>query len=655
MSASRASDRGSTGPAGSAGQSGGAFGSDAESYRLLIDTLPAFIWTSRPDGGIEFCNRRLLEYAGRSLEEVAGESWRDLVHPDDLQHVVEARARILRTGESSEVECRLRRGSDGSYLWFLVRGEPMRNAAGEITRWCGTATNIEGRKCNERALESLAALLRHSQRSAHVGSYLVEWADASDRDSYRVQWSDELFRIFGYDPGVIEPSLEAWTRRLHPDERHRVVAALEEALQHRRGLELEYHIVRDDGVHTLYTWAEFDAGPPPRFWGTCQDVTEQRHAATELREADRRKNEFLATLAHELRNPLAPIRQSVVVAQSPRASEAQRQRSFEIIERQVAHMARLIEDLVEASRISRGRLELRLQPTTLGAVLLAAVETARPMMEARNQTLCVDVPEEPIELNGDPVRLAQVFINLLTNAAKYTDPHGRIDLRVGVEEGQAVVSVRDNGIGISPVMLPRVFDLFSQANTALERTEGGLGIGLALARGIVALHGGRIEAHSAGLGRGSEFIVILPTQPSSAPPLPTSVASAEKAQLVYRILVADDNADAAESLAMTLKLRGHEVEIAHDGRRALEIAALIHPQIALLDIGMPELNGYELARQIRSHAWGQHMKLVAVTGWGQDEDRRQALAAGFDEHLTKPIDPRRLMSVIEAATLLPAV
>jgi signal transduction histidine kinase len=573
--------------------------------------------------------------------------WQELVHPDDLQRVLEARAHLLRTGESSEAEWRLRRGSDGSYLWFLVRSEPMRDAAGGIIRWCGTATNIERRKCNERALESLTALLRHSQRSARVGSYLVEWPDAADRSTYRLQWSEELYRIFGYDAGAVEPSLQAWVQRIHPDERQLVVSAFEDAVQHRRGLELEYHIVRDDGVRTLYSWAEFDAGESPRFWGTCQDVTEQRHAATELREADRRKNEFLATLAHELRNPLAPIRQSVVVAQSPRASPAQRQRSFEIIERQVAHMARLIEDLVEASRISRGRLELRLQATTLGAALLAAVETARPMIEARSQTLTVQVPEEPIQLNADPVRLAQVFINLLANAAKYTNPHGHIELRAAAQDGQAAVSVRDDGIGISPEMLPRVFDLFSQANTALERTEGGLGIGLALARGIVVLHGGRIEARSAGAGRGSEFIVTLPMRTSSAAHPAAPAAAEAEAHCVRRILVADDNIDAADSLAMSLKLRGHEVEIAHDGRRALEIAAILHPQIALLDVGMPELNGYDLARRIRAHSWGRHMKLVAVTGWGQDEDRRQALAAGFDEHLTKPIDPQRLIGMIE--------
>ncbi|HJS90298.1 MAG TPA: PAS domain-containing protein [Steroidobacteraceae bacterium] len=625
------------------------FASDTDHYRQLLDTLPAFIWTSRPDGSLEYCNSRLLEYGQLSLDEVAGDSWQELVHPDDLERVLSAWRHSLESGESYEVEYRLRRGTDGSYRWFLVRGEPMRNAAGAIVRWCGTAADVERQKGTESALESLTALLRHSQRSARVGSYLVRFADSADRSTYRLQWSDELYRIFGYEPGTIELSLAALVYRIHPDEQQRVVRAVEEAIQQQRGLELEFHIIRDDGVRTLYSWGEFDAGDPLRFWGTCQDVTEQRHAATELREADRRKNEFLATLAHELRNPLAPIRQSVVIAQTPLASDAQRQQALQIIERQVAHMARLIEDLLEAARISRGRLELRLQSMTLGAALLAAVETARPAIESRSHTLTFEVPEEPIWLNGDPVRLAQVFINLLTNAAKFTETQGRINLRVTVEGQHAIVSVRDNGIGISPEQLPRVFDLFSQASTALERTQSGLGIGLALARGIVTLHGGGIEARSAGPGRGSEFIVRLPTQAASGAGPKPPAAPTPAARRVRRVLVADDNADAADSLALALKLRGHEVDTAHDGRQALEIAAILHPQVALLDIGMPELNGYELARQIRSEPWGQHMMLVAVTGWGQDEDRRRALEAGFDEHLTKPIDPGRLLSLIEAS------
>lgn len=627
----------------------GAFGSDPRDYRQLLDVLPAFVWTSHPDGRLEYCNNRLLAQGQRSLQEVQGDHWQELVHPEDLEHTLGAWARSLRTGASYEVEYRLRCGADGGYRWFLVRGEPMRDAAGNILRWCGSAADIERRKCAEKALESLAALLRHSQRSAHVGSYLVRFVDAADRGSYRLQWSEELYRIFGYEPDAVEPTLAALAARIHPDEQQRVLTAVEEAIRAHRDLELEFHILRGDGLRTLCGWGQFDPDDPLRFWGTCQDVTEQRHAATELREADRRKNEFLATLAHELRNPLAPIRQSVVIAESPLATDGQRQRALQVIERQTAHMARLIEDLLEASRISRGQMALRMQATTLRAALLAAVETVRPALESRNHTLLREVPEEPIWLDGDPVRLAQVFINLLNNSAKFTPPNGHIELRVVIEGRQAVISVRDDGIGISPQMLPRVFDLFSQAHMPDDHTRDGLGIGLALARGIVALHGGSIEGRSAGLGRGSEFVVRLPIRPAgpqeTAPPVTSPVASRRS----RRILVADDNVDAAETLAVTLRLCGHEVEVSHDGRHALEVAALAHPQIALLDIGMPELSGYELARQIRSQSWGRRMMLVAVTGWGQEEDRRRALAAGFDAHFTKPIDPERLIGLIEAA------
>ncbi len=628
------------------------FGSDIEHHRALVETLPALIWTSRPDGSVEYCNRRLLEYAQRTFEQVAGHAWLDLVAPEDLERTRAAWTQAFRTGERFELECRMCCAWDGTYHTFLVRGEPMRDAQGAVTRWCGTATDIERRKRMEQALEQTDALLQHSQRAAHVGSFMAEYPDPDHGREGMAQWSDEFYRILGYEPGKVRPSRAALVARIHPDDRERVTTAIDEARRDHRAFEVEHRIIVDDEVRTLHGWADFDAGPPERIWGTCQDVTEQRHATTELREADRRKNEFLAILAHELRNPLAPIRQSVVVAKSARASQAQRLRALEIIERQVQQMAHLLDDLLEASRISHGRLELRRQPTTLAPALLAAVETARPLIESRSHTLTVDVPQEPIWLDADPVRLGQIFTNLLTNAAKYTEPQGRISLRVGSDEQQAIVSVRDNGIGISPEMLPRVFDMFSQAHSALERTQGGLGIGLALARGLVTMHGGSIEARSAGLGHGSEFTVRLPTlPPSSLPAKPIGVPTA-KAPRALRILVADDNSDAADSLAMTLKLLGHELEIAHDGRQALAIAAIIHPDVGLLDIGMPEFNGYELARQIRSEPWGKHMRLIAVTGWGQEEDKRLALEAGFDEHLTKPVDPERLISLIEAQSPL---
>lgn len=630
------------------GASEAPFTSDIEHYRVLIETLPAFIWTSRADGSLEYCNRRLLEYAQRALKDIAGHAWLDLVAPEDLERTRAAWAHALRTGEPLEIEYRMCCAADGSYRWFLVRGEPMRDAQGAIVRWFGTATDIERQKLIEQALARTDALLQHSQRAARVGSFMAEYPDPTRGAEGNVEWSDELYRIFGYEPGEVPKLRASLLPRIHPDDRQRVSGAIDEAIREQRALEIEYRIVRDDGVRTVYSWAEFDPGPPRRIWGTCQDVTEQRHATTELREADRRKNEFLAILAHELRNPLAPIRQSVVVARSARASDAQRQRAFEIIERQVEHMARLLEDLLEASRISHGRLELRREPTTLGAALLSAVETARPLIQARSHNLTVDVPDESIWLDADPVRLAQIFTNLLTNAAKYTDPYGRIALRVRVEGATASVSLSDNGIGISPEQLPRVFDMFAQAHPILERTQGGLGIGLALVRGLVALHGGTIEARSAGLGHGSEFIVTFPILAAGAPTARNGKSPTATERIVRRLLVADDNPDAADSLAMTLRLLGHEVEVAHDGRQALAIASILHPDVALLDIGMPEINGYELARQIRSEPWGRDMKLIAVTGWGQEEDRRLALEAGFDEHLTKPIDPKRLVGLVEA-------
>jgi PAS domain S-box-containing protein len=637
------------------GARGGEAGTDGEPPRLadqdcrqLLETLPAFIWICRPDGALEYCNGRLLDFAKATLPQITGDRWLDFLHPDDVERTRIAWGRSVATGERHEVEYRLR-AADGRYYWFLVRGEPVRDVMGSVIRWCGTAMEIEKRKRIEEALARSEALLRQSERIAHVGSFYAELADPERHTYGIVEWSDELYYIFGYEPGQLDPSEANVLARIHPDDRERFSAAVSQAFRDQRPYELEYRIVRDDGVRTLHAWCEFESGNPVRVRGTCQDVTEQRHATTELREADRRKNEFLAILAHELRNPLAPIRQSVVVARSHQASDTQRQRAFEIIERQVAHMARLLEDLLEASRISHGRLELRRQPTLLGNALLTAVETARPLIEARSHTLVLDVPQDSIWLDADAVRLAQIFTNLLTNAAKYTDSHGRIALRVMPAQGWVVVSIRDNGIGISAEQLPRVFDMFAQAHPILERTQGGLGIGLALVRGLVALHGGSIEARSEGLGRGSEFIVTLPTLEcgpgtDAAPSAPESSSRA-----VRRILVADDNPDAADSLAMTLRLLGHEVEVAHDGRQALAIAAIVHPDVALLDIGMPEFNGYDLARQIRAEPWGRHMVLVAVTGWGQEEDRRRAVEAGFDEHLTKPVNPARLVSLIESA------
>ncbi len=376
------------------------------------------------------------------------------------------------------------------------------------------------------------------------------------------------------------------------------------------------------------------------------DITQRKRYERELLEADRRKDEFLATLAHELRNPLAPIRQAAAIARSPNASESQRRWSNTVIERQVQHMSLLLDDLLDVSRITHGTLQLRKQHTDLQSIIDAAVETARPVIDERHHTLTLDVPEG-MRINADPLRLAQVLSNLLTNAAKYTNPRGRIRVRAERADGDVVLSVADTGIGIAAEDLPRVFGMFAQLRSAQEHAGGGLGIGLALAKGIVELHGGRIEVASGGIGKGATFTVRLPNAHAAAveAAAPRALGNGRVA-ISKRILLADDNRDAAESLAIILRLEGHEVELAHDGNAALRSFAERRPDVALLDIGMPKVDGYEVARQMRAAPAGEDVVLIAITGWAQDSDKARSRAAGFDHHLTKPVEPETLIELL---------
>jgi PAS domain S-box-containing protein len=384
-----------------------------------------------------------------------------------------------------------------------------------------------------------------------------------------------------------------------------------------------------------------------------EDITERRQRQQQLeqteqalREADRRKDEFLAVLAHELRNPLAPIRQAAKILRNENVTDAQRRWSNNVIERQVQHMSLLLDDLLEVSRITHGTLQLRKQQTDLHSIVSAAVETARPLIDERRHQFTIDVPAQ-LEVNADPLRLAQVLSNLLTNAAKYTDPHGRIRVGAAQSGDELVISVEDNGIGIAAEDLAKVFGMFAQLRGAQEHASGGLGIGLALAKGIVDLHGGRIEVASGGAGKGSRFTVRLPNLVTAMENKAVArVATSGHAAVSRRILLADDNRDAAESLAIILRLEGHEVELAHDGVAALRSFAEHKPDVALLDIGMPKANGLDVARQIRATPDGKGVLLIAITGWAQDSDKEQSRAAGFDHHLTKPIEPDTLIGLL---------
>jgi len=449
--------------------------------------------------------------------------------------------------------------------------------------------------------------------------------------------------------------------------------------------------------HTIETWWEGEAFPLSNEAGQVDsaliltwDITDRKRTEEVLKESDRRKNEFMAMLAHELRDPLAPLRNALEILRLAEGNSEAVQSASAMMDRQIVQMVRLVDDLLDVSRISRGKIELRKGFIDLASSLNQAAEAARPLCESKGLTLTVTLPQPPLFLNADPIRLAQVVGNLLSNACKFTDKGGRIWLTAEVvadgegpmptytKEGHgeggtpfvgtqasdaelqalklatshAVIRVRDSGIGLAADQLPRIFEMFMQVDTSLERTRNGLGIGLTLAKNIVELHGGTIQVHSAGEGQGSEFVVRLPIMveaPQSLPPEPT--ISEPKNTPSRRILVVDDNKDSAESLTILLSLVGNETQTAFDGLEAMESAATFKPELILLDIGLPKLNGYEVARKIREQPWGKKMVLVALTGWGQEEDRCRSRKAGFDHHLTKPIDLGSLKKLLTSLSM----
>jgi CheY-like chemotaxis protein len=398
-----------------------------------------------------------------------------------------------------------------------------------------------------------------------------------------------------------------------------------------------------DGRDLDTSWANVRLTDGTRV-GIGLDISNRKLAEDALRQADRRKDEFLATLAHELRNPLAPIRNGLHILRLVGGGGDAAERARTMMERQLDQMVHLVDDLLDLSRISRGKIALRMERVELAKVVQQAVETSRPAFEQAGHDLAITMPPGPVFVDADPTRLAQVVSNLLTNAAKYTESGGTIRLTVGRRGHEAVISVRDSGVGIAPDMLPKVFDMFTQVGRTLERSQGGLGIGLSIVKRLVEMHGGTVEARSDGPGTGSEFIVRL-----AAASAPDTVSGAEGAVPLIqgrRILVVDDNKDAATSLALMFDLMGNETQTAHDGLEALAAGATFRPDVILLDIGMPRLDGYATARRVRGEPWGRDVVLVALTGWGQPEDRRRSDEAGFDHHVVKPVEAAALARLL---------
>jgi len=513
--------------------------------------------------------------------------------------------------------------------------------------------NAELERERDRLRESRDALAL-AMRGGRMGAW------SRDLETNRLWWSRELEEIFGLAPGTFEGSEDGFFAYVHEDDHALLKTAVEEALRDRTDYTVEFRFRHSSGE---WRWMEargravYGAGGEPlTLYGIGIDTTTRRRSEDELRrenaeltEADRRKDEFLAVLAHELRNPLAPIKNSVTMLKARPMPDEQTAWARDAVERQVDLMARLLDDLLDVSSMAREKLELRKERVELAHVVDTAVGRSRPLIDAAGHELTISVPSEPVYVDADPVRLAQVLANLLDNAAKYTERGGHIRLSANVEGRELVISVKDDGIGIAEEHLPRLFDMFAQTTSALRRAQGGLGIGLSLARALVELHGGSVMAYSEGPGRGSEFMVRLPLartrmleRDAHAPEEPAAPAG-------RRILVADDNHDAAESLAMMLRMGGNDVRTGRDGVEAVTIAQSYHPQVVLLDIGMPRMNGYDAARRIRSEPWGREMMLIALTGWGQDEDKRRAREAGFDHHLTKPVDADELEKLVASA------
>jgi PAS domain S-box-containing protein len=611
------------------------------------------------------------------------EAFERLIFPDDRPLVREAVARALEGRSSYDIEFR-NVWPDGSVHWVAGKGRVF-TRDGRPARLIGVDMDVTARKRAEQdasfladASAALAGLVDYESTLQKVARLAVptfaDWCavdmldegDALRRlavahvDPSKVELAHDLHRRYPPDPaaaqgvwnivrtgrseGVPEITDELLAATTADAELLRILRAL--GLRSYMGVPLTAR-GRVLGVITFIA-AESGRRYDPADLTVAEDLAHRAAVAIEnarlyqaVRQADRRKDEFLALLGHELRNPLAPIQNALQVLKLPGADAAITRRAREMMERQVEHLVRLVDDLLDVSRIIRGKVELRPEPVEIATVVARAVETSQPVIAAEAHRLEVDVRPEPLWVNGDLVRLAQVVSNLLNNAAKYTDRGGRIRLSAGREGGEAVLRVRDTGIGIAPEWLPRLFDMFFQAERRTKESQGGLGIGLSLVRGLVELHGGTVSADSAGPGRGSEFVVRLPLLVNEGaarlPHRPASPGPVAKLA-ARRVLVVDDNVDAADSLAMLLRLQGHAVEVAYDGPSALEKAQARPPAVAFLDLGMPKVDGYELARAFRAIPALRDVMLVALTGWGQPEDRQRTREAGFDYHLVKPVD-----------------
>jgi PAS domain S-box-containing protein len=611
---------------------------------LSIDTVGVLFFTL--DGRITDANPAFERMSGYTCSELRTiDHWHRLTAAEFQEATARAAAEVAERGETAPYEKQMIR-KNGSRWWGLFA--PKRIAgAGADAECVEFILDITHAKQGEAILQELEERRRMALDAAELGTWKHDLATG------RVELDERARAHYGIDSAVVP--IEQVARRIHPEDAARLQQAIAQAVDpaSKRPVAAEYRVLDADGSIrwlSVNGRVRFDtAAGSERATvgiGTTRDITERKQVEAALRDADRRKDEFLAILAHELRNPLAPIRTATGILRAHKVPEALQLRAREVIERQVAHMARLVDDLLDVSRLSRGQLSLQRAHVDLNEVLDHALETARPLIEDRRHRLVERRSPRPMILDADLARLSQVFANLLNNAAKYTPAGGTITVAVADSGGHVDVRVSDTGEGIAPEHLGAVFELFTQGSGATTSSAGGLGIGLALARRLVELHGGVLNAASPGIGRGATFTVTLPLAASAEVPRQLDPPAEAVTHICRRVLVVDDNTDAADTTAVLLQASGAEVRTAYDGEQALRDVADFHPDIVVLDLGMPGVSGVEVCRRIRLLPDGQSVVVVAVTGWGQEDSRRRTLAAGFDAHLVKPVAPDALLRLV---------
>jgi PAS domain S-box-containing protein len=625
--------------------------SEANLLAAIVDSSDDAIISKSLDSIVLSWNAAAERLFGYTADEAVGRHISFLIPADRLSEEELIIGR-LRAGERVDHFDTIRLRKDGRPVEVSLTISPIKDAEGRVVGASKIARDISDRKRTEARLRFADERVRLALDSAELGAWHIDLIT-------NALTSDERFRLIFH--GSTEPiTYEQAFAAIHPDDRQRIrdsVAAATRPDDPTPYAE-DYRVVHPDGsIRWVFGKgrANFEVRETglrlASFDGTVADITERRQMENDLRtfaatlsDVDRRKTEFLATLAHELRNPLAPLRNAVQIMKLSRETDTL-DRSLSLMERQLDQMVRLVDDLMDVSRIGRGQIELRRSRVELASVVQSAIESTRPLIEKMEHSLVVTLPKRSVIVEADFTRLAQAFVNLLNNAAKYSNRGGRIELSISRKDNHASVSVKDSGIGIAADQLPRVFEMFLQVDSSLERSQGGLGIGLTLVKRLVEMHGGTISAMSEGLGKGSEFIVELPLA-SDASELKKEVPEDRKMSASLRILNVDDNRDGAESLAVLLNFMGNETRTAFDGEEAVRVANDFRPNVVLLDIGLPKLNGFEACRRIRESSWAKNTTLIAVTGLGQEDDRRRSKEAGFNHHMVKPVDPNELMKLL---------